>query len=317
MLKISVVSTFYNEEENIKALYKRLRNVFSNSTYKPEFIFVENGSYDRTFEIIKELADSDNRIKIIKLSRNFGYQMGYTAGLENVSPDTSAVVMIDGDLQDQPELIRDFIKKWEEGYDVVYGIRKKRKGSFIKNIFYKLYYKILSSLSDIDIPKDSGEFCLIDAKAWKMLLKFGETNRLLRGLRAWVGFKQIGIEYTRDERKKGKTKFNFFQLVTLGLDGIFSFSSKPLQIAANLGLFIMMFALGSTLYFVFWYFFASTKIPGYASTNIIILTIGGINLFFLGIIGEYIRRIFDEVKGRPKYIIDMIYSNDKMDGVRS
>jgi glycosyltransferase involved in cell wall biosynthesis len=307
--KLSIVSIFFNEEENVSYFFEQLTTALSREVLNIEFICVENGSLDSTYALLRSAAEKDSRVRIVKLSRNFGYQNGYTAGIENVSPDSSAVVLIDGDVQDPPEVICEFIRKWEAGYDVVYGVRTKRRGNFVKRAFYKLYYRILTRLTDFDLPKDAGEFGLIDRKVWKELCLLPEGNRLIRGLRAWVGFRQTGVEYTRDERRFGKTKFSIIKMVSLAADGIFSFSGKPLRLTSLIGLGMFLVSLVGIAYFFFWKMFSHIEIPGYASTNIIVLMIGGIQLVCLGIIGEYIKRIFDEVKGRPKYVIDEVFQH--------
>jgi glycosyltransferase involved in cell wall biosynthesis len=309
--KISIVSIFYNERENVRYLYERVNKALAGCDVQKEYVCVENGSADDTFDLLREIADRDSSVRIVKLSRNFGYQNGYTAGIECVSPDTSAVVLIDGDVQDPPELIPEFIRMWEEGYDVVYGIRAKRIGSPIKIFFYKLYYRILTQLTEFDLPRDAGEFGLMDAKVWRCLCKMPESNRLIRGLRAWVGFRQIGIEYTRDDRLYGTTKFSVVKMFLLAADGIFSFSGMPLRLTSFIGAIMFLLSMLGIGYFFVWKFFSHVSIPGYASTNIIMLMIGGIQLICLGIIGEYIKRIYDESKSRPKYIIDEIFRSPR------
>lgn len=307
---VSFVVPSFNEELNIREVYKALTSVIAKTSYRYEIIYIDNGSTDGSFDIYKELANKDDNVRAITYSRNFGYQMALKGGIDNAKGD--CVVCIDGDLQDPPELILGFLQKWEEGFDVVYGIRKKRKGSQLMAFTYKLYYKIANSLSDISLPPDASEFALIDRKIAAILKALPEMNLYLRGLRYWCGFKQTGIEYTRNDRERGKTKFNFARNLELALDGITGFSNKPLKMLLYMGLICIFISLLLMIYtIVIRLFYLNIASPGWASILIAVVFFGGVQLFSLGIMGQYIGRIFTEVKQRPKYIINEIIENNK------
>ena len=311
---ISIVIPSYNESENIKELCRRTLDVIKKINIKKyELIFVENGSKDNSLELLKKINSENKSIKIISLSRNFGYQSAIAVGLKHSENDY--VCVMDGDLQDPPEIISKFVEKIKEGYDVVYGIRIKRKGSIIKKLFYNLFYEIYSRLSEIDVPKKSGDFCLMNKKIVKNLNSLSEKNLFIRGLRSWVGFKQIGIEYDRDERYAGKTNFSFFGATALALDGFVSFSLLPLRFILIIGVIISLlsFLLFTFLFLVkvFYIFdifdFESWQLPqGLTLTNSMLALSLGLVMFTLGIIGEYVGRIYFEVKNRPNYVINEI-----------
>ena len=311
---ISIVIPSYNESENIKELCRRTLDIIKKINIKKyELIFIENGSKDNSLELLKKINSENKSIKIISLSRNFGYQSAIAVGLKYSENDY--VCVMDGDLQDPPEIISKFVEKIKEGYDVVYGIRIKRKGNIIKKLLYNLFYEIYSKLSEIDVPKKSGDFCLMNKKIVKNLNSLSEKNLFIRGLRSWVGFKQIGIEYDRDERYAGKTNFSFFSATALALDGFVSFSLLPLRFILITGVII---SLLSFLFFTFLFFvkvfhifgifdFESLQLPkGLTLTNSILTLSLGLVMFTLGIIGEYVGRIYFEVKNRPNYIINEI-----------
>ena len=311
---ISIVIPSYNESENIKELCRRTLDIIKKINIKKyELIFVENGSKDNSLELLKKINSENKSIKIISLSRNFGYQSAIAVGLKHSENDY--VCVMDGDLQDPPEIISKFVEKIKEGYDVVYGIRIKRKGNIIKKLFYNLFYEIYSRLSEIDVPKKSGDFCLMNKKIVKNLNSLSEKNLFIRGLRSWVGFKQIGIEYDRDERYAGKTNFSFFGATALALDGFVSFSLLPLRFILIIGVIISLlsFLLFTFLFLVkvFYIFdifdFESWQLPqGLTLTNSMLALSLGLVMFTLGIIGEYVGRIYFEVKNRPNYVINEI-----------
>ncbi len=308
MKKVSVVIPMFNEEEVLFELFKRLSKSAEKWKYSWEVICVDDGSRDLTFQIVKEKNKQDKRWKILSLSRNFGHQAALTCGLHHATGD--AVIVLDADLQDPPEELHKLLKQWEKGYDVVFAIRTKRKESLFKKISYFAFYRILERLANISIPLDSGDFCLMDKKVVAVLNKMPERNRFIRGLRAWSGFKQTGIVYERHARFAGESKYPLSKLIKLAMDGILSFSSVPLTLASYLGLWISFFAfLGiifTLLQRVFAPFFSSIGIgpvPGYATTVIIVLFLGGVQLIFLGVLGYYLSRIYDEVKGRPQWIV--------------
>lgn len=298
---ISIIVPMYFEEKVVNECYNRLTSALSKSIPKYELIFVNDGSTDKTLVLLEEIAIKDSHVKIISFSRNFGHQIAVTAGLEKSKGE--AVVIIDADLQDPPELIPEMIALWEKGYDVVYGTRKKRNGeSLFKLITAKAFYRIMNKMSSIKIPMDTGDFRLIDRKVVEALKKMPEHNRFLRGMSSWIGFKNIPLEYERCERFAGETKYPFKKMLKLAMDGIISFSSKPLKLVEYIGLgtILISFALLTYLLIV--------RFESVLLGSILILTllifIGGIQLLSIGIVGEYIARIYDESKGRPLYIID-------------
>ena len=308
---ISVIIPSFNEEENIKELYERIVKVLGEININDyEIIFIENGSSDNSLNILKNINALNDKVKIISFSRNFGYQNAILAGLDYSKKDHACI--LDGDLQDPPELIKDFTLKADDGFDVVYGVRKKREATFFKKISYKLFYFVYQKLSEISVPKEVGEFCLINRKVINHLIKLRERNLFIRGLRSWVGFNQTGIEYNRMERNKGNAKFSLYGSFILGLDGIISFTLIPLRIALILGL--ILFAI-SIIYFLFVFVtkllvIFGFKIPlwlimpkGLTIMNLIMVTFLSLIVLILGIIGEYIGKIYTEVKDRPRYIV--------------
>lgn len=297
IIKYSIVVPCYNEEEVIEYTYKRLKEVMENIKDNYEIIFVNDGSSDATEQLISKICKKDKMIKLINFSRNFGHQTAISAGLRNASGE--AIIITDADLQDPPELIYEMIEKWKEGYDVVYGKRKNRKGETrFKKITANVFYKFLNYLTNNRIPEDVGEFRLIDKKVCKAFNELSERRRFIRGLISWVGFKQIEVLYDRDERTAGETKYNLKRMITLAEDGIFSFSYKPLKLSIITG--IILFVLGF-LYLVFLLFN-----KGKDNSNKIICIIcfvSGLNFIYNGITNEYIERIHETIQNRPLYII--------------
>ena len=305
MKKISVVVPMYYEEEVAKECYTRLKNVLEKiENYNYEIIFINDGSKDKTLEILKEIAKENKNVKIISFSRNFGHQCAVTAGLRYVTGD--AIVIIDADLQDPPELIPEMIKLWEEGNEVIYGKRKSREGeSRFKLLTASMFYKTLNALSDVEIPKDTGDFRLVDRKVVEVINSLPEHNKFLRGLFSWVGFKQKAYEYERKERYAGKTKYPLKKMLKLAQDGIFSFSIKPLKIVGAMGILSVIISIMLFVYAVLSYAFDwNNLVPGWTSLMVTMTFIGGMILISLWMIGEYIGRIYDETKRRPEYIID-------------
>lgn len=299
----SVVVPMYNEEAVVSETYCRLTRVMEETGYSYEIVFVNDGSRDNTAMLIKEICDSDKRVKLLDFSRNFGHQIAITAGMDYSSGQ--CVVVIDGDLQDPPELIPIMIEKWKSGFDVVYGKRISRKGeSVFKKFTAAVFYRFLRSMTDVNIPVDTGDFRLIDRKVCDALKLVKERNRYVRGLVSWLGFKQTAVEFEREERFAGETKYPLKKMLKLALDGITTFSYKPLKLASYIGTLISM---GSFFYLIYVLaqriFFPETVQPGWASTLAVSLFFNGITLLMLGIMGEYIGRIYDEVKERPLYII--------------
>ncbi len=298
----SVVVPVFNEEEVVLESYKRLKTVMDGLGEPYEIIFVNDGSKDRTAYIINEICETDKNVKLIDFSRNFGHQIAITAGMDYSSG--KAVVVIDADLQDPPELIPRMAEKWKEGYDVVYGKRIQRKGeTFFKKFTAKLFYRFLRTMTEVDIPVDTGDFRLIDRKVCDALKSINERNRYVRGLISWLGFKQIGVEFVRDKRFAGETKYPLKKMMKFAFDAITSFSYKPLKLASYTGLLLSFFSFIYLLVVLYQKLFTDKTIQGWASTMAVSLFFNGIVLIMLGIIGEYIGRIYDEAKGRPLYIV--------------
>jgi dolichol-phosphate mannosyltransferase len=308
----SVVIPVYNEEEVLPRLHERLAAVLEQLKEPYEIIFVNDGSQDRSYEIMREISRNDNRVKIIDLSRNFGHQTAITAGLDYAAGD--AVILMDADLQDPPEVLPSFVEKWREGFDIVYAIRKKRKENILKRLCYKLFYRILRVISDVNIPLDSGDFALLSRQAVNAIRSARESNRFVRGIRGWIGFRQVGIEYERMERYAGEVKYTLSKLMKLAVDGMISFSSVPLRIIAYLGFTISFFSFVYIIYLVFLRLFADVAPQGWTSVMVSIFFVGGIQLTVLGIIGAYTGRIYDEVKRRPLYLIKRAIGFDNPDG---
>ena len=304
MKKISLVIPMYYEEEVAKECYNRVVDILKKiENYEYEIVFVNDGSKDKTLEILEEIAKEDTQVKVISFSRNFGHQAAVTAGIKEVTGD--AIVIIDADLQDPPELIPDMIKYWEKGNEVIYGKRKTRKGeSAFKLLTAKMFYKTLNTLSDVEIPKDTGDFRLVDKKVIDVVNNMPEHNKFLRGLFSWVGFKQMPYEYERQERFAGKTKYPLKKMLKLASDGIISFSTKPLKIVGGLGIFSIFISLCILIYAILSFIFKWNALtPGWTSLMVMLTFLGGMILISLWMIGEYIARIYDECKARPQYII--------------
>lgn len=297
----SIVIPIFNEQETIPELYRRLKNVIDNLDQPSEVIMVDDGSRDNTFEMLEEINKKDPRIKLIKLSRNFGHQVAISAGMDNASGD--AVILMDGDLQDPPELIPSMIEKWKEGFQVVYTVKLSRKENPIKRLAFHSFYRLMHTFASISIPMEAGNFSLMDAKVIAVLRKMPERNRYISGMRAWAGFKQTGIHFDRDARFAGKPQMSFKRLISLALDGLFSFSNAPLRFAIYIGFFSALISFFIGLFVIYEKLFTDKAILGWASTIVSITFIGGMILLTLGFIGEYIGRIYDEVKQRPLYII--------------
>ncbi len=305
MKKISVVIPMYYEEEVALECYKRVKKAIDSiENYENEIVFVNDGSKDKTLEILEKISKKDESVKVLSFSRNFGHQAAVTAGLKYVTGD--AIVIIDADMQDPPELIKDMIKLWEEGNQVVYAKRKKRKGeSAFKLLTAKMFYKILNGLSDIDIPRDTGDFRLVDRKVVEVLNEMPEHNKFLRGLFCWIGFKQVPFEYEREERFAGKTKYPLKKMLKLAGDGIISFSSKPLKIVGALGVFSIIISILILIYALASYIFKLNNLSaGWTSIMVTVTFFSGIQLLSIWIMSEYIARIYEEGKSRPEYIIE-------------
>ncbi|MEO8649907.1 MAG: glycosyltransferase family 2 protein [Acidobacteriota bacterium] len=305
--EISIVLPVYNESENIEALYTRLTDAVSALDLQnagAEFLFVDDGSDDDSGDLISELNRKDPRVRLICLSRNFGHQAAITAGMELSRGDV--VVLMDADLQDPPEVLGQMIEKWRAGADVVYAVRQKRKENAFRRFTYFSFYRLLQRIANIDIPLDSGDFCLMDRAVVDEMNRLPERNRFVRGLRSWVGFEQVALPYERHARHSGKAKYNFRKLLQLALNGIFSFSSFPLRLATYLGFLTVLLGLLALVVLVGAYFIAGHFPQGWTSLIVVVLFVGGVQLLILGAIGEYVALIHDEVKQRPNYVVRKI-----------
>lgn len=302
--RLSIIIPMYNEAESLPYLYERLVKLGQRiENYDLEFLFVNDGSNDKSLEIVKGLRTKDKRVCYLNLSRNFGKEVAMGAAFDYVSGD--AVVIIDADLQDPPELILEMIKYYEEGYDDVYAKRKSRKGeSWLKKFTSKSFYSILEKVSKVPIQKDTGDFRLLSRRAIEALRSFPEKQRYTKGMFSLIGFKKKSIEFDRDSRIAGQTKWNYFKLIDLAIEGITSFTIVPLRIATLLGIMSAMAAFIYLMFIVIKTSIYGIDVPGYASLICVVLLIGGIQLISLGVIGEYLGRVFIEVKQRPLYFID-------------
>ncbi|MCD9025987.1 glycosyltransferase family 2 protein [Cohnella silvisoli] len=299
---LSVVVPMYNEEEVIEVTYRRLKTVLDTIGETYEIVFVNDGSRDKTSNIVRGMCAADHNVKLVEFSRNFGHQIAVTAGMDHSSGRT--VVLIDADLQDPPELIVDMVARWREGYDVVYGKRIERKGeSWFKKMTAAMFYRLLRSMTSVNIPVDTGDFRLMDRKVCDALTSMRERSRFIRGMVSWAGFKQTSVDYVRDERFAGETKYPLRKMIKLSLDAMTSFSTKPLKIASVLG--FVLSAIGFIYLFIVLYqrFFTDTTTQGWTSLIAISLLFHGITLSLLGVLGEYIGRTYEESKRRPLYLL--------------
>ena len=301
---VTILVPAYNEEEVLHMLYERLKQLMDNNEkYDFEILFVNDGSKDKSLQIMQELREKDKRVCYLNLSRNFGKEIGMIAGLDYAKGD--AVVSIDADLQDPPELIPEMLKYWEEGYDDIYAKRKSREGeTWLKKMTSKMYYKVLQAFTRIEIQKDTGDFRLLDRRCVEALKSMRETQRYTKGLFSWIGYNKKEILYDRDPRAAGKTKWNYGKLINLSIDGITSFTTSPLRWAAIIGVLISIVGFIYMIYIIIKTIATGIDVPGYASTMVVILFLGGIQLIFLGVIGEYLGRAFNETKHRPLYFIE-------------
>lgn len=300
---ISIVVPLYNEQEVFGKLVHRLQSVLNSCIHAVEVVLVDDGSRDQTAQLIQEVVSKDNRFKGVLLSRNFGHQIALSAGMAHAQC-TKALMVIDGDLQDPPELLIPFYERLQEGADVVYAVRKNRKEGAIMNSMYWMFYRMLSRLSEHPIPNDSGDFCMISKRVLDHMNAMPERSRFLRGIRSWVGFKQVPFEYDRDGRAEGKTKYSMKGLFKLAYDGIFNFSNKPLKLITHIGLYTIMVSViyltGVLIKKLLGY-----EVPsGFISIVAVITLFSGVQLISLGIIGEYLARIYLQVKNRPLYVVD-------------
>ncbi|NUU61670.1 glycosyltransferase family 2 protein [Paenibacillus agri] len=305
-IRYSIIIPMFNEEAVIQETYRRIKKVMGTTGETYELLFVNDGSTDHCAEMIEEYSHWDESVRLIDLSRNFGHQVAITAGMDYAQGD--AIVIIDADLQDPPELVLEMIEEWKVGFEVVYAKRVKRRGeSLFKKWTASLFYRVLRYSTDISIPVDTGDFRLIDRKVCDQLKRLPEKNRFVRGLVSWVGFRQKAIEYERDERLAGETKYPLKRMIKLSLDGITSFSYKPLKLAGYLGGVLSAAGFLYLMYVLYLAIFTDSVVKGWASMIGITLTFNGFVLVMLGILGEYVGRIYDETKGRPLYIVQEVY----------
>lgn len=309
---ISIVAPLYNEQEALPLLVARLNALMDSTNLSIEVVLVDDGSRDKTPMLMQQLALSDARYSCVFLSRNHGHQLALTAGL-SVAIGSEAIMVIDGDLQDPPELLTEFYAKMQEGYDVVYAVRKKRKEGVVKKSAYFLFYRLMKSISYIEIPLDSGDFSLISRRVVDILNKMPEESRYIRGMRSWIGFKQVGVEYERSERAAGEAKYDFRMLFKLAYNGIFNFSEFPIKFVTSIGFGAIVLAL---VYFVITLIKKITQdtVPeGFIALLFVIVLFSGIQLIALGLIGEYVLRIFFQSKNRPLFIIKQVIRDKKAD----
>lgn len=301
--KLSVIIPIYNESGIIESLYQRLLSAVAEVTDNYEFLFVNDGSKDDSINEIRTLASKDDSVFYIDFSRNFGHQIAVSAGLKNVTGD--AVVIIDGDLQDPPELIPELFKQYKNGYDVVYAKRKKRDGeTFLKKITAKLFYRLLAKIVDFKIPFDAGDYRLISKKVYTALNTMSERNKFLRGQIAWLGYKSIAVEYNRDSRKAGSSGYSYGKMFRLAMDAITGFSDRPLLFVSRMGLLMAIVSFCVILFAIFSHFVLNQTVTGWTSIIVCTMFVGGIQLISIGVIGEYIARINTDVKNRPLYIVN-------------
>jgi dolichol-phosphate mannosyltransferase len=298
----SIIAPIFNEKDNLPELYRRVKEVMDKTRKPWELLLVDDGSADGSSDIIRALAKKDKRIRPVIFARNFGHQVAVTAGLDYSRGN--AVVIIDADLQDPPELILDMAKKWQEGYEVVFAVRAEREGeSWFKLWTASLFYRLITKITDVKIPLDTGDFRLMDRKVVDVMNRMRERHRFLRGMSAWVGFKQVGVEYKRAARTAGETKYPFKKMFRLAINAVTGFSYFPLQVATFFGFFSAGIAILAMPIVIYLRASGSQAFFGQASTLLAVLFLGGVQLISLGILGEYIGRLYDEAKGRPLYIV--------------
>jgi len=309
-IRLSVAIPIHNEESVLPELLSRLRAVLNGLSGGPhEMVFVDDGSTDRSFEMLERAAEEDPRIVVISLSRNFGHQAAITAALDNVAGD--ATVVMDGDLQDVPEVIPSFVEKFQQGFDVVYAQRVRRKEPLLLRACYFLFYRLMATLSDIRLPLDSGDFGLMSRRVVDQFRHMPEHHRYLRGMRSWVGFRQVGVPVERAERHSGRSKYSLLRLIKLAFDGIFAFSIVPIRAAALVGALVMFISTIYVLFAIYAKIFLQKSPQGFTALLIAVTFLSGVVLFFLGVIGEYVGRIYEETKARPQYIVGRIAGSSR------
>ena len=299
--ELSVVIPVFNEEENITVLHSRLTAVLEDTHIDYEIIFVDDGSNDNSLNQLQNLSVEDKRVLVVELARNFGHQVSITAGLDFARGQ--AVAVMDADLQDPPEALPEFIAKWRKGYDVIYAIREQRKERWLKRSSYALFYRLLRRVANIDIPLDSGDFCVMDRRVVELLKSMPERSRFIRGIRSWVGLNQVGLPFERHARYAGQSKYTIHRLVLLALDGLISFSYVPLRFISFLGLSVSCLSIFLAVFYFVKKLLYGLSPPGFATLVVSIFFLAGIQLITMGVIGEYVGRIFEEAKRRPLYVL--------------
>ncbi|MBA3947411.1 MAG: glycosyltransferase family 2 protein [Herpetosiphonaceae bacterium] len=298
---LSVVIPVFNEEGNLVALYDRLTLVLQHNGLRYQLVFVDDGSQDKSLTLLQRFASTDAHVMVVELARNFGHQVAITAGLDH--SEGRAVVIMDADLQDPPEVLPAFIAKWQEGHDVVYAIREQRKENWFKRTAYAGFYRLLQRVANINIPLDAGDFCIMDRRVVDLLKGMPERNRFVRGIRSWVGLDQVGLAYERQARHSGQPKYTFRRLIYLALDGLVSFSFVPLRFITMIGFGVSLLSIILAIFYAIKKILVGLHPPGFATLIVSIFFLAGIQMITLGVIGEYIGRIFEEVKQRPLYVI--------------
>jgi glycosyltransferase involved in cell wall biosynthesis len=307
---LSIIVPMHNEEPVVDLFFDRMEAVLVDLGLSYEIVCVNDGSRDNTLAKVRARQTVNPRVKLIDLSRNFGKELALTAGLDHASGE--AVIPIDADLQDPPELIGEFVRLWREGYDVVYGVRKLRTGDgFGKRLTARMFYHLFNSLTEVRIPENTGDFRLMDRRVVEALRRLPERNRFMKGLFSWVGFRQTGVEYDHDARAAGTSKFKFWKLWNFAIDGITAFSTLPLRVWSYVGVSISLLAFLYAMFIMFRTLAMGSDVPGYASLIVAVLFLGGIQLITLGVIGEYLGRLYAEAKQRPPYVVGRTYGFDK------
>jgi glycosyltransferase involved in cell wall biosynthesis len=316
MKKIAIITPFFNEEKTIHQYFTTLDEVFKNIEIDYEYIAIDDGSLDKTYEILTEISRNKQNLTIIKFSRNFGKEIALTAGLDFA--DADAVIPLDADLQDCPSVIPNMIKNWQDGYKVVLAQRSNRGDPLLKKITSNLFYQLARKIMYINIPKNVGDFRLIDREVVEQIKKIKEKNRFMRGIFSWVGYKAITIQFDRPKRSLGYSKYNYSRMIKYALDGIFSFSTFPIRMITYIGIVFSFLSFLFGCLIIINKIFYDHGVPGYASIMSVILFLGGLNFIFIGIIGEYVGRIFLEVKNRPSYITEeIIKSQDHLNKIKN
>jgi dolichol-phosphate mannosyltransferase len=302
--EISVVVPVYNEQENLPELYRRLVSVLDGVAAPYELIFVDDGSRDNTRQMLHAYAAADRRVVVVELARNFGHQVAISAGLDHALGD--GVIVMDADLQDPPEVLPQFIERWREGHDVVYAVRAQRKENWLMRTAYRIFYRMLKRIAAIQIPLDAGDFCIMDRRVVELLTAMPERNRFVRGIRSWVGLDQVGLPYERHGRYAGQPKYTISRLIFLALDGLVSFSFVPLRIITVAGFIVSGVSILLAIAYTIQRLTIGLSPPGFASLIVAVFFLSGIQLITIGVIGEYVGRIFEEVKRRPLYVVRRI-----------